>query len=68
MENFAKNQGPGDMGNFEPLNPTERVRQDENPVALRDIGGSNYYNSILAALFNIPWFTKVVIEEGNPLG
>ena len=68
MENSLKTQQTDSFGHtqqlfdYEPLNPDERQRMDCDPVGLKNIGNTCYFNSLIQAYFFMPNFLMKILQ------
>lgn len=50
---------------YEPLDLEQRVRKDGEPVGLKNIGNTCYFNSLLQTLFRIEDFVREIVAVEN---
>eukprot|EP00347_Sterkiella_histriomuscorum_P010153 403377401 len=48
---------------WEPLDAEERLRIDDTPVGLKNVGNTCYFNSIIQSYFFIPNFTEKILQS-----
>jgi len=47
---------------YEPLAPDQRLRDDDLPCGLRNIGNTCYFNSLLQVYYNMPKFVRAIMQ------
>lgn len=50
------------QGSYEPLELEKRVRNTGEPVGLKNIGNTCYFNSLMQTLFRVPPFVKEIVN------
>lgn len=55
-----------DQKNFEPIQLDQRKREDGQPVGLKNIGNTCYFNSFLQILYFCPAFVKEILKVALP--
>lgn len=53
------------QSSYEPLDVEDRIRRAGEPVGLKNIGNTCYFNSLLQTLFRIPGFVRAVLLLDN---
>jgi hypothetical protein len=51
---------------IDPLNPHEKVRKNDDPVGLKNIGNTCWFSAVMQSLFNIPIFRDLIISYKEP--
>eukprot|EP00347_Sterkiella_histriomuscorum_P016450 403353129 len=59
----SNNQLNQQLINYEPLNPDQRERFQNEPVGLKNIGNTCYFNSLIQAYFYLPDFTEKILTS-----
>lgn len=50
------------QGSYEPLDLEKRVRLSGEPVGLKNIGNTCYFNSLMQTLFRVPPFVREIVK------
>jgi ubiquitin carboxyl-terminal hydrolase 25/28 len=61
MEMSANTKSPWDV-NVEPMTPDQRLREKNQPVGLRNIGNTCYFNSLIFIYYSMPEFVKQILN------
>ena len=62
--------GQPNSNSYEPLDPSQRKREENVPCGLKNIGNTCYLNSLLQSYYNLPNFVKAILEfkdGGEPI-
>ena len=66
-----KQQDQGNIhSSYEPLDPSQRKREEGVPCGIKNIGNTCYLNSLLQSYYNLPNFVKAIMEfmdDGKPI-
>ena len=66
-----KQQDHGNIhSSYEPLDPSQRKREEGVPCGIKNIGNTCYLNSLLQSYYNLPNFVKAIMEfmdDGKPI-
>lgn len=59
---YQQNHESSFLRDLEPLSLENRLRSDNTPVGLKNIGNTCYINSFIQALFHLPWVMEKVMS------
>ena len=65
QESLKLNKIEESFENYEPLQIDERARTANEPVGLKNIGNTCYFNSLLQTLFRIPSFVEPLLNTNT---